>query len=169
MHLTPVTSSSSALLGRGPSNDRALRTEKLTTDSFVSCCSRPNTDNGSTLPCTACTAMSWESLRYHCIPVSTRVNRLLNVRGLLQRIKVQSQVQTCSVSDTRCTTAAAAAVGTPATCTSRYVPAGTPWGSPALPAASASALALREDGIVSTSALAPLNPSRGSNCPSSGL
>ena len=53
-------------------------------------------------------------------------------------------MQTCSVSDTRCTTAAAAAVGTSATCTSRYVPAGTLWGSPAFPAASASALALRE-------------------------
>ena len=55
-------------------------------------------------------------------------------------------MQTCSVADTRCTTATAAAVGTPATCTSRNVPAGTLWGSPAFPAASASALALREDG-----------------------
>ena len=67
-------------------------------------------------------------------------------------MEVQSEVQTCSVSDTRCTTAAAAAVGTLATCTSRYVPAGTLWGSPAFPAASASALALREDDTSSMSA-----------------
>ena len=66
MHLTPVISSSSALLGRGPSNARALRTEKLTTESFVSCCSRPNTDNGSALPCTAYAAVSQEE---HCFPL----------------------------------------------------------------------------------------------------
>ena len=68
---------------------------------------------------------------------------MLNVRGMPQRMEEQSEVQTCSVSDTRCITAAAAAVGTPATCTSRYVPAGTLCGSPACPAASASALALQ--------------------------
>ena len=51
VHLRPVTSSNSVLLGSGSSSAAALRTEKLTTLSFVSCCSSPNTARGATSPC----------------------------------------------------------------------------------------------------------------------